>query len=624
MIQLNVNSTEMQKLYDEIDEELRWEESANDGMRNRIAHHNRLYLGEPKQRVKNFPWPKASNIVVPLVGTFVDAVYARHMNTVFGQPTVWQVLALSKAWTQAAPRWRKFLEYESYYTMGLFNSSSRWIFGATKHGLGVLRVTWEKVLKKRIVKDPRSGAENEIPYYFKDAPGLLPVPLDHCHWPDDAVDVESARWFGRDYWVPLRRYDLGVRRGFYTDPDESVRNTRRMIEFTPSEEQAADKSDRSSPRPPDGIRLYEISWTIDLDNDGIEEELIMVINRDARRIVRLIWHPYFHQRRYFVGIQYWPHDNRVEGLGMCSMLEQLTEAITTVHNQASDNATAANTRIWGVKPGNPQIRPGMRTYPGMVVTLTDPVNDLVPKQLGEVYPSIVEREAILRDYAERRVGVTDYSLGRESPVVGWRATATSTVSLLQEAARRFDLTLRNIREGFREVALQSTELYQQFPPVDRITSIFEEESDSVLRFMQNPPSPVRDGINILTFASTAARNIEQERESFVQLFQLLSGYYQTFIQATTLITNPQIPALTKAATAASLERGAELMRRILENWPIPDPESFLIDERDLGGLVRELQPVGQGGGYPALGAPPTGGGGGIITPGGGGAAQANA
>ena len=611
---INLTTVNLDRLFSEIEEEVRWAEEALEEFRERIARHEQLYLGQPKQKVKNFPWEKASNLVVPLVGTFVDAIFARHHNTLFNVPKIWFVEYFNEAWKDAAPLWREFIEFDSVRTWKLHSVATDWINQAVKHGLGVIRVPWEQRLRKATVFNPTSGGEMDEVYEAHVGPAPHFIPLARCLWPSDATSVESARWFGRKYWVAKRRFELGMKLGFYSNGEDYLKTVRR-IERTAEEEAKDTAAGTQAPVMPEGVELYEISWLLDIDGDGVEEEIILVFNPAVRKFARAIYHPYWHGRRYFIGIPYWPLEGRVEGLGLCGMLEQLEEAISTVHNQATDNATVANTRIWAARPGNPQIRPGMKLYPGKVVLLDDPANDLIPKQLGEIYPSIVEREAILRDYAERRAGVTDYSLGRESPVVGWRATATSTLSLLQEAARRFDLPLRNIRVGFNELALQATELYQQFRPVRKLAAFFGDRLPMVLAFMTQPPTRVRDGMDINLQATTATKNIVQERESFVQLFTLITQYYQMVVQATTAITNPQVPALTRAAVVAAAEKGSELIKRILEAWPVPDPRTFLLRSEELMEVVNALQqtalPPGRGGVAPRGGgvspAPPVGG-----------------
>jgi hypothetical protein len=567
----------LQDLTRELAEELATAEIFLKPLKTQLYEWERLYLAKPKQKERNFPWRRASNIVVPIIGTFTDALFARHMNTIFGGISIWTVEPLSKAWIPVAKLWEKFIENESYRTFRLYKASVDWLLSAVKFGLGVLRVTWEDSPAKIMTPEgPRV-----VPGYT--GPKLTPIPLAKCLWPEDATSVEDARWFAREYWVAERTFELGAKVGYYTLPKNATVST--FLEgYLPEEDELLRKEktgQSSSNRGVRGVKLTEVSWTIDIDDDGVEEEVLAVFHKATETILRLVICPFYHGKRPFIGVRYWPVEGSVMGLGVCSMLEQIAEAISTVHNQATDNATIANTRIWAVRPGTPMASPDYPIYPGAKIITPDPAADIVPKQLGEVYPSITEREAIYRDYAERRVGVTDYSLGRESPIVGWRATATSTVSLLQEASRRFDLTLREIRDAYRELGTQITELYQQFKPVVVLREFAEDKANIIETVINLPPERVRLGLDINLTAITAARNAEAEKQNLLNLFGLLKDYYASAVQAAMLLENPETGPISKGAAVAALQKSSELMRRLIETWTIPDAETFVMAMQDV-------------------------------------------
>jgi len=576
MIQLP-KGADLKKLTIELADELATAEIFLKPLKNQLYEWERLYLSKPKQKERNFPWRRASNIVVPIIGTFADALFARHMNTIFGGISIWTVEPLSKAWIPVAKLWEKFIENESHRTIKLYKASTDWLLSAVKFGLGVLRVTWEDNPAKIMTPEGPKIVPGHV------GPKLTPIPLAKCLWPEDATSVEDARWFAREYWVAERTFDLGVRLGYYTLPKDASLGLY-LEGYLPEEDELLRKEKTgqgSSGRGVKGVRLTEVSWTIDIDDDGVEEEVLAIFHRGTNTILRLAICPFYHGRRPFIGVRYWPVEGSVMGLGVCSMLEQLAEAISTVHNQATDNATIANTRIWAVRPGTPMASPDYPIYPGAKLITPDPTSDIVPKQLGEIYPSITEREAIYRDYAERRVGVTDYSLGRESPIVGWRATATSTVSLLQEASRRFDLTLREIREAYKELGTQITELYQQFKPIVILREFAEEKSDIIETVINLPPERVRLGLDINLTAITAARNAEAEKQNLLNLFGLLRDYYTSAMQAAMILENPEAGPISKGAAVAALQKSSELIRRLIETWTIPDAETFVMGIQDV-------------------------------------------
>ena len=59
------------------------------------------YWAKPKSDVKNWPFPKAANIVIPLTATAVEAVHARLLNTLFTAEPFYSIRPLARSWSPA-------------------------------------------------------------------------------------------------------------------------------------------------------------------------------------------------------------------------------------------------------------------------------------------------------------------------------------------------------------------------------------------------------------------------------------------------------------------------------------------------------------------------------------------
>ena len=67
------------------------------------------YWAVPAKEVKNFPFARAANVVVPLTAIAVEAVHARIMNTLFTVEPFWSIRPKAKPWIDAAPFFEEFL-----------------------------------------------------------------------------------------------------------------------------------------------------------------------------------------------------------------------------------------------------------------------------------------------------------------------------------------------------------------------------------------------------------------------------------------------------------------------------------------------------------------------------------
>ena len=60
------------------------------------------YWAQPETKVKNFPFKKAANIVIPLTAIAVEAVHARLMNTIWTVEPFWSIRPRTLRWIEGA------------------------------------------------------------------------------------------------------------------------------------------------------------------------------------------------------------------------------------------------------------------------------------------------------------------------------------------------------------------------------------------------------------------------------------------------------------------------------------------------------------------------------------------
>src|SRR5262249_37674647 len=57
--------------------------------RTKLPEWRRIIKGQPRDKVRNFPWPNASNVVVQLVGENVDTIKAIQLGTIYEILPLW-------------------------------------------------------------------------------------------------------------------------------------------------------------------------------------------------------------------------------------------------------------------------------------------------------------------------------------------------------------------------------------------------------------------------------------------------------------------------------------------------------------------------------------------------------
>jgi hypothetical protein len=189
-------------------------------------------------------------------------------------------------------------------------------------------------------------------------------------------------------------------------------------------------------------------------------------------------------------------------------------------------------------------------------------------QLGDIYQSggVLEYRALA--YAERASGVSDYQLGRESSVAGSRATATSTMALIQEGNRRFDLNIRDARDVLSAVGRDIIFLNQVFR--SRGLAYMVQGSDGLLtdKALDLPPEFSTAKVAVELTATTATINREMEKQGLMALMGVTQQYYEKLAMAGQAIMNPQVPPEFKELLMREAQGAQYLMKRIAQTFDV--------------------------------------------------------
>ena len=63
----------------------------------KITQWRRIYTGMPREKSKSFPWQNASNLVIQLVGSYVDQLKAKFLMSILCMDTLYEI-SLSGEW----------------------------------------------------------------------------------------------------------------------------------------------------------------------------------------------------------------------------------------------------------------------------------------------------------------------------------------------------------------------------------------------------------------------------------------------------------------------------------------------------------------------------------------------
>lgn len=570
-----------------LDSEIRRAKSDRQGLDEKILEWDRIYETIPEQENKDWPWEGASNLVVPIVPTATEAVLSRLLNSVFGGKELWVGQAKSPQWVDLAEPIGRWMNWVGSEVMDMYDVCRRWFLSTIKYGTGVLKLPWvEQFRKVKYMGNDGQMVEQRVKLH--DGPSPEVVKLQDFYFSPDAIssqDIQSCEWVAQRSIRTFKYLKEMENSGVYTNVDD-LKNYKRTT-GEPYEEQI-ERRTGVEPSERNDYEIWEVWCSYDVDGDGELAELIVTFELESNTVLRAVYNFYRHQERPFHVINYMSRDNSLLGIGIAQMLEDIQTEITAIHNQRIDNATLANTKAFKRRQGSGVDIEDI--YPGAVVDVVE-MDDVDVLELGTEHSTLLQEEMHTNSLGEKRTGVSDYSVGRESSAIGSRATATSTMALIREGNKRFQMIIQDIREALSNVAHQSIMLYQQFAQDQQVFyELFsEEESRYVQQYLRLPPDNTRNNVHIDIPAISEAENKEVKQQTYLTLMQVTQQVYSSMIQAVGVAINPQAPKEVQQLASEGASAGSELFKRILEAFDFKDPEKFAPNIDDLLNLQSSLQ-----------------------------------
>lgn len=532
------------------------------------------YWAKPSEQEASFPFKGAANIVIPLSAIAVEAVHSRVMTTLFALKQFTTVQAVNPDWTDAAPKVEKALDHHLLKHAQIRKKIEPSILEIEKLGTGVGKSGYEKIVR-HAVREMEDGREDVFSVVTREGVTIDSVPLSRFLMPFYATDPQESPWVGEEHESSEYQIRQFVNSGFFLeDAYEKIESylhrtqlEQKGLEYSANQENL----ENMSPIWPPTIIWEEIWLGFDVDNSGVDSEIVVYYHRDSREIlgIRYNWHDDLH-RPYRIGT-YMPVEHRWRGIGICKQNQAFQDEITTQHRQRLDNATLANVRMIKIQR-QAGYGPNEPIYPGKIWFL-DEMTDVDTFQLGEVYQSSFVNEQATLIYSQQRTGVNEVTLGM--PQAGTPGTATSDLARIQEGNKKFDYYYANIKDYVSQLTMDAACNLQQFGPPNLAYYESAAGGQRVQQFFSLPQDLIRDSIILEIGLAGQNENNLLDRQNWQQIFAMIQQYYNAMIQIAQLTGDQQM--LLEVASKARAA-GTEAMRQLLESFDVRNIDRLTLEE----------------------------------------------
>jgi hypothetical protein len=549
----------------------------------KLARWDHAYRAPLPDGPKHFPIFNASNLTVPVIKEAVNTLSAQLVQATDTARPRWIFKELAKEWEPFTDRLEQFLDLASDRDMNLSPVLTDWIVESAKLGTSILEMPWE-VDERRIYKYDESG-KRVYPsrVIMRDGPAPAHIPLQKFWIRFNERDVQKARWVGKELQMNemdlLRRRDLGkfhsvdkiISRGEDRSTDERTKVHEKAEQTRPVER---------------SYTIFEIWLSWDIDGDNRFEEIKVYFDRETGKLLGEFFNPYWHGKRPFIKLGYFPAQDRFYDEGLCEMLEQLQVGISSISNKRADNATLANLKMILKKRTVRNLNPGDPLYSGKIIEVTDPLTDVREFQLSEVYPSTVQEEGMMQQRVERVAGTNEGVAGAAMPVS--RTTASAQIALLQEQAKRIDLAIRNIRRGIQEIGKFAIQLYSQYGTQGKAVAWMGTRGKEIEAVFRLPRRVIELGAALQPQTPTSMTNKQIQRENKLSMFNLLMQLHERLFELVGSVAPDVLPLV-----AAGTVKGAQkFMFDILSAFDETDPEGILSTLAVLERVLPQMEDMG--------------------------------
>lgn len=534
------------------------------------------YWAKPKAETKNWPFPKAANIVIPITAIAVEAVYARLINTLFAAEPFYSIRPKSAEWIEAAPQVEEWFqtEIENPNLINMYGFCAESLLEMVKLGTAVGKSGYEREVRKTI----RQIGETDEAIWVetKNGASLSYVPLANFLIRMSQSDPQVAPWVGEEHmftWTQLKRMVLSGQMAKEGIEEIKVHwNSTRSEEAGDSGEyhERIDELTKQEPIWDEMFNIQEVWCAFDVNGDGVDEEIVVDFHNSSQTILSIRYNWYDDLHRPYRLQPYFPVEGRAFGIGIGKQNEQFQEEITTIHRQRLDSGTLANMGMVALKK-NSGYGPDEPVFPGKMWFFDDPKNDIVPFKLSEVWPSSFNNEQAVMAYQEKRTGVNEVILGQAQQ--GTPGTATGDLTRLAEGNKRFDLVLRGIRQWLGQLGIDLLANYQQFGGQNRHWLILGEDGAFVEQVLSLPPSLIRNGAIVEVTATSSITNRDAQQRAWLAAMQMLEKYYLGQINLAQLIGDQELMA---QIAQMAMQASTEATRRMLETFDVKDAEKLLL------------------------------------------------
>ena len=616
---------ELDRALDMLEEEYKEAESQLTRLKPKWDKWRRQRLAKPEQETKNWPWPNASNVSVPVTRIITQTLFGMIKAAMMRRDPVWTVRALrdEERDKEVAKVISKYFDIisKSETDLNLKSVSNTIFMDGSLLGYCWTKVPW-LTEERVIVTENEDGVLEKQTMVSHDGPSVMPCQPEDILFNRAWSKLEDVPAFFQDVHVPwhemTRRFDQGIYDGGVREQIEDW--ARESVQER--DEARAERLGYDFAR----IRVWDLTecffyW--DVDGDGVEEFLKFTVHLKSRTVLRQEYETLGVFPYEPVNFVFEPFN--VEGTGTGLACEHMQDEADAIHNMRNDNMKISNQKIFlASKSGS--IKPNEQLYPGKLMFVDDPSKDFQAVSMGEQFGTSLNAENMTLMYAQKATGVSDAMGGFADQTMKTRDSGVSQQIRLQQGTGLFGAIMENMVESFSRIGRLI--FMQLVANRDRVIRnemerrrLTEGDIELLREALSVPLSEITTRLSFSIRTTDVEQTFEVKRQNVLTLSQLYMQYGQQVAPLAQQLFGPTGKQMMAEAPDLyqfflSIYTGStKLLGQIFQFFGEDDDEQYLPDIRkaemvqqlmqELNDQMMQMREVGgvQGPGAPMGGVP---------------------
>lgn len=544
--------------------------------KDKLPNWRRLTKGTPKEQIRNFPWPGASNVIVQLIGENVSTIKAVQLGTIYEISPLW-VEGLVGDWGNNEHGEEQRSTMESFMSLmglsktelDLYRVESMAAHDIASLGSVVIKLPWHNCTQQIVTGLDNSGhiIEDEVEIYD----GPRPEKLAYEDWmaTPTATTWGDAKFKVHRYLITKSQCEEKVFKGhFDKEKWEEIQNSPDVQGLTEEEEQKLRDAHLDSPNPD----MHTARWRffecwLQYRHNNKEYSIIFTAHKDKDICMNAVFNFYPKNDEPFEYGRLGFDEDGLIGYGFAEMGEMYQEDVSTKHNQRNDNHTLCNTSVL-LAGNNPRIDAGLALFPMAVLPFNK--DEVSIEQLGVPDQSSVQEEAMTLSLAKARFGTDMLSAeGNGSGTVDKKGNYNSmgTFAIMQQGARRININITDFRYLHLNLGNKMQRQYAYFGIGEKRLKYFGENE----KYLRGALEAIKTGrMEFPVKAATASINKEVEKQTGMLFVQVMQRHYSAIAQVMQGISNPTIPPEIKEFLVGSIGGMAYVMSKLARAFGYDD------------------------------------------------------